>query len=65
VAIFEGMEKPSPDPVRSAHARLANARRWGHDAAAVKVAQRDLVVAQAAALAAEAARLLRGDEVGA
>lgn len=49
------------DPVRSAHARLANARRWGHDAAAIKEAQRALVVAQAARLAAEAARMLAGD----
>ncbi|MGN6253356.1 MAG: hypothetical protein ACTHNS_16250 [Marmoricola sp.] len=53
---------PSPPTVRSAHARLAAIRRHRPgDEAAIRQAQRDLVVATAASLAAEAARLLRGE----
>lgn len=52
----------SPPTVRAAHARLAATRRWRpDDAAAIKAAQRDLVVAQAAAMTAEATALLRGE----
>ncbi len=48
--------------VREAHARLAALRRWRpDDAEALRRARRDLVVAQAAALTAEATALLRGE----
>jgi hypothetical protein len=57
---------PKPPTVRSAHARLAALRRHRPtDEAAIRQAKRDLVVAQAAALAAEAARLLEAQEKGA
>lgn len=51
-----------PPTVRAAHARLAATRRWRpDDAAAIKAAKRDLVVAQAAVLTASATALLRGE----
>jgi hypothetical protein len=51
----------TPPSVRSAHARLAALRRHRPgDEAAIVQAQRDLVVAQAAVLAADAAALLAG-----
>lgn len=51
-----------PPTVREAHARLAAIRRWRpHDEAAVASAERDLAVAQAAVLAAEAVHLLSGE----
>ena len=53
---------PSPPTVRAACARLAALRRWRpDDEAALRQAKRDLVVAQAAALTAEATALLRGE----
>jgi len=56
------METTTPPTVRSAHARLASLRRHrAPDDPAVREAKRALVVAQAAALAAEAARLLAGE----
>jgi hypothetical protein len=52
----------NPRTVRAASARLAALRRWRPaDAAAIAEAQRDLVVAQATALTAEAAALLGGE----
>lgn len=52
-----------PPTVREAHARLAAIRRWRpDDADALRQATRDFVVAQAAALSTEAARLLKGGE---
>lgn len=48
--------------VHGGHARLAALRRWRPgDADAIERARRDLEVAQAAALTAEAAALLRGE----
>jgi hypothetical protein len=48
--------------VREAHSRLAALRRWRReDDPGVMAAKRDLVVAQAAELTAEASRLLRGE----
>lgn len=55
------MTTPQPT-VREASARLAALRRWRRDDdPGVVAAKRDLVVATAAALTAEAARLLRGE----
>ncbi len=52
----------NPHTVRAACARLAAIRRWRpDDATALREAQRDLAVAHAAALTAEASRLLRGE----
>lgn len=52
----------NPPTVREASARLAALRRWRReDDPGVVAAKRDLVVAQAAALTAEAAAMLAGD----
>jgi hypothetical protein len=52
-----------PPTVSAACARLAALRRWRReDDPGVVAAKRDLVVAQAAALTAEAARLLQGGD---
>lgn len=51
-----------PDTVRTAQARFASlCRHHADDPALIAQAQRDLDVARAAALTAEAARLLAGD----
>ncbi|QVT79013.1 hypothetical protein ENKNEFLB_01393 [Nocardioides aquaticus] len=51
----------TPPTVRAAHARLAAVRRWRPgDAEALAAARRDLAVARAATLTAEATALLTG-----